>query len=157
VNDALAFGTFLNYNPTENTQLEFMWNRNNTSYSGQSILTGQYHKAFDTTVDQFQFGALYMFLNSEHRLRPYVAGGLGFTHDSNGGGTPNRTEFGLTSAGSEILREPSRWVAGDVRWLPTTQLHEWIVLRPFYGFCYNAQLPNYLNRGSFTGGIIFRF
>ena len=64
VNGALAFGTFLDYNVTENTQLEFLWNRNNTSYSAQAILTGQYHKAFNSTVDQFQFGGLYMFLNS---------------------------------------------------------------------------------------------
>jgi hypothetical protein len=159
VNDALAFGTFLNYNLTENTQLEFMWNRNNTSYSGQSILTGQYHKAFDTTVDQFQFGALYMFLNSEHRLRPYVAGGLGFTHDSNGSGTPNRTEFGFNIGGG-VKYYVSRHVGlrGDVRWLPTYgSSTNGLYCDPFYGFCYNAQLPNYLNRGSFTGGIIFRF
>ena len=159
VNDALAFGTFLNYNLTENMQLEFMWNRNNTSYSGQSILTGQYHKAFDTTVDQFQFGALYMFLNSEHRLRPYIAGGLGFTHDSNGGGTPNRTEFGFNIGGG-VKYYVSRHVGlrGDVRWLPTYgSSTNGLYCDPFYGFCYNAQLPNYLNRGSFTGGIIFRF
>ncbi len=57
VNDALAFGTFLDYNLTENVQAEFMWNRNNTSYSARSILTGDYHKAFDSTVDQYQFGS----------------------------------------------------------------------------------------------------
>ena len=77
VNDALAFGTFLDYNVSENMQLEFMWNRNNTSYSAKSILTGQYHKAFNTTVDQFQFGVSYMFLNSEHRLRPTLRAAWG--------------------------------------------------------------------------------
>ena len=93
VNDSLAFGTFVDYNVTENFQAEFMWNRNNTSYSAHNVLTGTYFKAFDSTIDQFQFGGLYMFLGSEHKLRPYAAFSVGFTHDSNGGGTPNRTEF----------------------------------------------------------------
>jgi hypothetical protein len=47
---------------------------------------------------------------------------------------------------------------GDVRWLPTYgSSTTGLYCDPFYGFCYNASLPNYLNRGSFTGGIIFRF
>lgn len=159
VNDALAFGTFLDYNVSENTQLEFLWNRNNTSYSARSILTNQYHKAFDSTVDQFQFGGLYMFLNSEHRLRPYIAGGLGFTHDSNGSGTPNRTEFAFNIGGG-VKYYVNRHVGlrGDVRWMPTYgSSRNGLYCDPFYGYCYNASLPNYLNRGSFTGGIIFRF
>ena len=99
VNDALAFGTFLGYNITENTQLEFMWDRNNTSFNARNALTGQYFKAFNSDIDQFQFGGLYMLLNTEHRLRPYVAGSLGFTHDNNFNGTPNRTEFAFSVGG----------------------------------------------------------
>ena len=159
VNDALAFGTFLDYNVSENTQLEFLWNRNNTSYSAQSILTGQYHKAFNSTVDQFQFGGLYMFLNSEHRLRPYIAAGLGFTHDANGSGTPDRTEFGFNIGGG-VKYYVNRHVGlrGDARWMPTYgSSTNGLYCDPFYGYCYNASLANYLNRGSFTGGIIFRF
>jgi len=159
VNDALAFGTFLDYNVTENTQVEFLWNRNNTSYSARSILTGQYHKAFNTTVDQFQFGGLYMFLNSAHRLRPYFAGGLGFTHDSNGSGTPNRTEFAFNIGGG-VKYYLSRHIGlrGDVRYMPTYgSSTNGVYCDPYYGYCYNASIPNYLNRGSFTGGVIFRF
>src|SRR3974377_1267312 len=89
VKDSLAFGTFVDYSLTENFQPEFMWNRNNTSYSARNVLTGNYFKAFDSTIDQFQFGGLYMFLGSEHKLRPYAAISAGFTHDSNTGETRN--------------------------------------------------------------------
>src|SRR6516225_4912636 len=42
VNDALAYGTFLDYNLTENFQIEFMWDRNNTSYSARQVSDGSY-------------------------------------------------------------------------------------------------------------------
>jgi outer membrane protein W len=162
VNDALAFGTFLDYSVTENAQLEFMWNRNNTSYSAQSILTGQYFKAYNSTVDQFQFGGLYMFRSSDVRLRPYVAGSLGFTHDSNNpistGFTTvqDRTEFSY-SVGGGVKYYINRHVGlrGDVRYLPTygSSSDE---LYCYYG-CYYASVAHFLNRGSFVGGIVFKF
>ena len=56
VNDALSYGTFLGFNLTENAQIEFMWDRNNTSYSARNALTGEYFKAYDSDIDQYQFG-----------------------------------------------------------------------------------------------------
>jgi Outer membrane protein beta-barrel domain len=158
VNGSLAFGTFLDYNLTENTQLEFLWNRNNTSYSAQSSLTNQYYKAFDSNVDQFQFGGLYMFMSSEHRLRPYIAAGLGFTHDANDGGNANRTEFAYNLGGG-VKYYASRHIGfrGDARWMPTYgSSTNGVYCDPFYG-CYNARVWNYLNRGSFTAGLIIHF
>lgn len=159
VNPSLAFGSFVDYNITENSQIDFMWNRNNTSYSAQSILTNQYHKAFDSTIDQFQFGFLYTFLNSEHRLRPYIVGSVGFTHDSNGSGTPNRTEFAYSLGGGVKYYVNRHFgLRGDVRYLPTYgSSTPGTYCDPYYGYCYTASLPNYLNRGSFVGGMIFRF
>ncbi len=158
VNDALAFGTFLGYNITENTQLEFMWDRNNTSFNARNALTGQYFKAFNSDIDQFQFGGLYMLLNTEHRLRPYVAGSLGFTHDNNFNGTPNRTEFAF-SVGGGVKYYISRHIGlrGDIRYMPTYGNSSYgTYCDPFYG-CYSAKTANFLNRGNFVGGIIFNF
>jgi hypothetical protein len=158
VNGSLAFGTFLDYNLTEDSQLEFMWNRNNTSFSARDILTGNFYKAFNSTIDQFQFGTLYTFLNSEHRLRPYVAGSLGFTHYSNSNATPNQTEFSF-SIGGGVKYYVNRHVGlrGDMRYLPTYgSSSNAIYCDPFFG-CYSARVANYLNRGSFVGGLIFRF
>jgi hypothetical protein len=158
VNDSLAFGTFVDYNVTENFQAEFMWNRNNTSYSAHNVLTERYFKAFDSTIDQFQFGGLYMFLGSEHKLRPYAAFSVGFTHDSNGGGTPNRTEFSWSVGGGvKYLIGRHFGLRGDLRYLPTYgSSSSGVYCDPFFG-CYSTTLHNYLNRGSFVGGIIVKF
>jgi hypothetical protein len=156
VNDSLAFGTFLDYSLTENSQLEFMWNRNNTSYSAHDILSNSYISAYHSDIDQYQFGGLYMFRSSAERLRPYLAGSLGFTHDSNSNGTPNRTEFSF-SLGGGVKYYLTRHIGlrGDLRYLPTygSSSNE---LYCYFG-CYYANVSHYLNRGSFTGGIIFKF
>jgi len=168
VNDALSYGSFLGYNLTENFQLEFMWDRNNTSYSAHDITTLEYFKAYDSNIDQFQFGGLYMFRGSEHKLRPYAAASLGFTHDSNStvatagsvetSTTPNRTAFSY-SVGGGVKYYLNRHVGlrGDIRFLPTygsSSIGQYC--DPFYG-CYNAKVRNYLDRGNFVGGLIFRF
>ena len=164
INDALAFGTFLDFNVSENFQAEFMWNRNNTSYSARDTLTNTYFKAFDSDVDQFQFGGLYMLRNSDHRLRPYVAASVGFTHDDNSnlagvvGASSSRTAFSY-SLGGGVKYYVTRHLGfrGDIRYLPTYGSSSYYAYcDPFFG-CYTAKSPNFLNRGSFTGGLILRF
>jgi opacity protein-like surface antigen len=164
INDALAFGTFLDFNVSENFQAEFMWNRNNTSYSARDTLTNTYFKAFDSDVDQFQFGGLYMLRNSDHRLRPYVAASVGFTHDDNSnlagvvGASSSRTAFSY-SLGGGVKYYVTRHLGfrGDIRYLPTYGSSSYYgYCDPFFG-CYTAKSPNFLNRGSFTGGVIIHF
>lgn len=162
VNDAISYGSFLDYNLSENFQFEFMWDRNNTFYSARDITTQEYFKAYNSDIDQFQFGGLYTFLGSEHKLRPYVAASLGFTHDSNSPistgftSVSNRTAFAW-SVGGGVKYYLNRHVGfrGDVRFLPTYgSSSNGGNCDPFYG-CYTAR--NYLDRGNFVGGLIFRF
>jgi hypothetical protein len=98
VDGATSFGTFIDYSLTHNAQAEFMWDRNLTSYSAQILPSEPFFKAYDSTIDQYQFGLLYMLFGDDHRLRPYVAGSLGFTHEFNSGGNPTRTDFAIASA-----------------------------------------------------------
>ena len=81
VDSGLSFGTFIDYSLTENSQAEFMWSRNNTSFSERDAATQTYSKAFNSDFDQFSFGGLYMLRNSERKLRPFLAGGMGFSQD----------------------------------------------------------------------------
>jgi opacity protein-like surface antigen len=158
VNDSLAYGVFLDYGLTDNFQPEFMWNHNNTSYSAHNILTNSYFNAFHSDIDQFQFGGLYMFRSSEYRLRPYFAASVGFTHDSNNNGNPDRTAFSW-SIGGGVKYALGRHIGlrGDARYLPTYgSSSDATYCDPFFG-CYPTTVHNYLNRGSFTGGIIFKF
>ena len=158
VNDSAAFGAFFDYSLTENSQAEFMWNRNNTSYSAHDILSQSYFNAYHSDIDQYQFGLLYMFRTSEYKLRPYVAGSVGFTHDLNSNGTANRTEFSY-SLGGGVKYYLGRHVGlrGDLRYLPTYgSSSNGAYCDPFFG-CYSTRVSHYLNRGSFVGGIIFKF
>jgi len=158
VDNSLAFGTMIDVGFTENSQFDFMWNRNNTSYDAYNILTNSYFKAYNSDIDQFQFGTLYMFRNSEVKLRPYVVGGLGFTHDSNSNNTPNRTEFSW-SIGGGVKYYAARHIGfrGDIRYLPTYgSSSNATYCDPFFG-CYNTRVSNYLNRVNIVGGIIFKF
>jgi opacity protein-like surface antigen len=158
VDGATSFGTFIDYSLTPNAQAEFIWDRNLTSYSAQVLAGEPFFKAYDSTIDQYQFGLLYMLLGSDHRLRPYAAGSLGFTHEFNSGGNPTRTDFSY-SLGGGVKYELSRHIAlrGDARYLPTyanSSLTEYC--DPFFG-CYTAKVSNYQHRGNFTAGVVFKF
>jgi Outer membrane protein beta-barrel domain len=158
INGATSFGTFIDYSLTSNAQAEFMWDRNLTSYSAQSFPGTPFFKAYDSTVDQYQFGLLYMFLGSDHKLRPYAAGSLGFTHEFNSGGNPTRTDFSY-SLGGGVKYELTRHIAlrGDARYMPTYANSSLEVFcDPFFG-CFTAKVSNYQHRGNFVAGIAFRF
>lgn len=153
-----SFGTFIDYSLTRNAQLEFMWDRNKTQYSVQPLPGDSYTKAFNSDVDQYQWGGLYMLLGDEHRWRPYIAGSVGFTHEFNSGGVSNRTDFSY-SIGGGVKYELSRHIAlrGDARFMPTyanSSLETFC--DPFFG-CYTARVSNFQNRGNFVGGIVFKF
>jgi len=155
---AVSFGTFIDYSLSENFRVEFMWDRNNTSYSELQPPNPGYIKAFNSDIDQFQYGALYYFMGKEHKIRPYAAGGLGFTHEFNSGGTPNRLDFAYNLGGG-VRYQWTTHIAfrGDARYLPTyanTSLGTYC--DPFFG-CYQANVRNYQSRGNFVAGVIFSF
>jgi Outer membrane protein beta-barrel domain len=158
INGALSFGTFIGYSITSNAQFEFMWNRNPTSYSVQQIPGAPYMKAYDSTVDQFQFGALYMFLGDEYKWRPYLAGSLGFTHEFNSGGNPTRLDFSY-GIGGGVKYRLTRYLSfrGDARYMPTYANSGLATYcDPFYG-CYTAKVSQYQHRGNFLAGLAFHF
>jgi opacity protein-like surface antigen len=157
-NAAVSFGSFVDYSVTENFQADFMWDRNPTSYSELQPPNPGYVKAYDSDIDQYQFGALYMLMGSEHKWRPYIVGGLGFTHEFNTGETPNRTDFAY-SLGAGLKYELNSHIAlrGDARYLPTyANSSLGTYCDPFYG-CYEAKVHNYQSRGNFVAGIDFHF
>jgi hypothetical protein len=158
VDGGLSFGTFIDYSITENSQAEFMWSRNNTSFSERDAATQTYSKAFNSDFDQFSFGGLYMLRNSERKLRPFIAGGIGFSRESNSGGNPNRTLLAFNLGGGAKY-ELNRHFAlrGDLRWLPSRANKTLQVQCDAFGNCFQQNVSNYLQRFNFTGGISFRF
>jgi len=158
VNSAASYGGFVDYSLSRNFQAEFMFDRNNTSYSDRTFSDPTYTRAFTSNVNQFQFGGIYTLLGPAHRLRPYIAGSVGFTHETNGNSAPDRTDFGF-SVGGGVKYELSRHLGlrADARFMPTyANASPGIFCDPFFG-CYTARVANFQERGNFVGGIIFRF
>jgi outer membrane protein with beta-barrel domain len=158
VDSGASYGAFVDYSLTDNTQAEFMWSRNNTSFSAHDITTNSYSKAFNSDVDQFELGFLYMLRSSEQKLRPFIDAGIGVTHEFNEGANPNRTllSFGLGGGAKyELSRHFS--LRGDLRWLPSRANKTPGVTCDFFGNCFQQNMSNYLQRVNFTGGIAFRF
>jgi hypothetical protein len=148
----------IGYSVTTNAQFEFMWDRNMTSYSVQQTPGAPFMKAYDSDVDQYQFGAMYMFLGDEHKWRPYFAGSLGFTHEFNSGGNPTRLDFSY-GIGGGVKYGFTRHISfrGDARYMPTYANSALATYcDPFYG-CYTAKVSQYQHRGNFLAGLAFRF
>src|SRR5258707_10195914 len=99
-----------------------------------------------------------MVRNSERKLRPFIAGGIGAAHESNSGVNPNRTLLAFNLGGGAKY-EVSRHFAlrGDLRWLPSRANKTLQVQCDAFGNCFQQNFSNYLQRVNFTGGIPFRF
>ena len=156
INGATSFGTFIGYSLTSNSEFEFMWDRNLTSYSVQQTPGAAYMKAYNSTVDQYQFGALYTILGEEHKWRPYFAGSLGFTHEFNSGGNPTRLDFSYgIGGGTKYALTRHLAFRGDARYMPTYANSSYATY--CYFGCFTAKVSNYQHRGNFIAGLEFRF
>ena len=135
VNGDLSFGGFVDYSVLDNLQLEFMYTRNQTTYSQHDFLTGLYTEAYDSNIDQYQWGVLYPFLGAGYfrprKFVPFIAGGLGFTHESNNNGNPNRNAFAFNlGGGAKYFLTKHFGLRGDLRYMPNLcELHAGIRLQ----------------------------
>lgn len=155
---ALSYGSFIDYGLSDSFQVEVLWTRNSTTFRERNGITGIYTKAFDSDIDLYNFGVLYMFRSPDAKLRPYAAGGIGFSHQFNSGATPNRTDFAFGMGGGVKYYATGHFgLRGDVRYIPAYANSSPGVYCDQFGFCYPANVPNYLNRVNFTGGVVFRF
>ncbi len=163
VNSGLSYGAFIDYTILQDLQLEFMWARNPTTYSQHNFVTGLYTEAFDSNINQYQFGVLYPFRGSgyyreEKKFVPFVAGGLGFTHESNSNGNADRTAFAFNLGGGvKYYLSKNFGLRGDIRYIPTYANSTPSFACDIFGNCYNVPYYHYENRVNFSGGIILRF
>jgi opacity protein-like surface antigen len=163
VDSSLSFGASISYAVTQPLYLETLWVRNQTTYSQHNFITGNYSQVFDSNVDQVEFGILYSFLRAsfygeENKFQPYIAGGLGFTHEDNRQGNADRTNFAFNLGGG-VKYYPSKHfgLLGDIRYMPTYANTTTGIACDIFGNCFEIRQRNFQNRGNFSGGIIFRF
>jgi len=156
-NAGRLFGVFLDYAIGSRVQAEFQWAHNPTTYSTQDSVTGQYAETFLTSINQYQFGALYYLRDTEHTWRTYVTGSFGLTHDSNAGGNPGRT-VGAFGFGGGVIADLTRNVGfrADAHWMPTYGSGGVATACDEFGDCYPMAIHNYLQRFALVAGITIR-
>jgi outer membrane protein with beta-barrel domain len=158
VDQGVSFGTFVDWSLTDSFQVEGMWNHNISSFDEHNTATGIYTNAYNSNIDQVNFGLAWSFRNPEQKLRPYIAGGLGFTHDSNSGGNPNDTEFSYSIGGGVKYYFTRHFgFRGDLRYMPTYANSSPQTYCDPFGNCFVANQRNYISRGNFVAGLIIHF
>ena len=115
-----TFGVTVDYPLTKNVDAEFLWADNSTTYSAQSVATGEYTPAFNARIDQYQFGAMYLFGDDQSGLRPFIVGSIGWTHDSANGANPGRSAVGFGMGGGVKYGISTHLgIRAEARWMPT--------------------------------------
>jgi opacity protein-like surface antigen len=140
-----------------------MWNRQPTSLSSHNPNDNTYSFVSNMNFDMYQFDVLYQFLAPGRKLRPFVVGGLGFSHYGvqpiNGQSVlnfSNRFAYNL-GGGVKYFFTPHLGVRAEARWSPThTTSGQSVYCDPFFG-CSPTTVANKAEQGQANIGIIFRF
>ena len=153
----LSYGAFLDWHKWQPVALELMWARNRSTYTQHDAAVDQSSKLYNSTLDQYQFGALFGVLGADRKLSPFVAGGLGFTHSDNATGSTN-TAFAWNIGGGVKYNLARHFgLRADARLLPTyASKIQGLVCDEFNG-CYNGTQSKYFNRLNLSAGVNFRF
>ncbi len=137
---------------------EFMWNRQTTTLSAHDIPTNQIVTLSNNAhLDMYQGSLLYE-IWAYSRLRPYVVGGIGFTHfDSHGIlSFSDRFSYNL-GGGVKYLIAPNVALRGEMRWSPSrTTSSSTNFCDPFLG-CFVTPISNHAEQWQANLGVEFRF
>jgi opacity protein-like surface antigen len=165
VKSSIDYGVIADYNIWSSFAIEFMMNRQPTTYSEQDYATTPPTTNFlaNGTLSTYTFGAAYTF-RGDSKIRPFVAGGLGWTNFGNLDSDPselyvgfnNRLAFDL-GGGVKYFFNRFAGVRLDVRWLgsrttPTVSTE----CSVYYG-CGQYSSNYRMNQGSANLGLILRF
>lgn len=140
-------------------QAEFMWNRQPTELGAHNFFTGTTSQAGNATLDMYQFGFLYEFAPPHARLKPFVVGGLGFTHFATNGtlNFDNRFSYNF-GVGVKYFFTRNLGLRLEARYSPSqTTSSNALFCDPFFGACFVGTVSNYAQQGQANFGLIFRF
>jgi opacity protein-like surface antigen len=137
---------------------EFMWNRQTTALSAHDVPTDQTVTLTNNAhLDMYQASLLYE-IWARSQLRPYVVGGIGFTHfDSHGIlSFSNRFAYNL-GGGVKYLFAPQVALRAEMRWSPSrTTSSDTTFCDPFLG-CFVTPVSNHAEQWQANLGVEFRF
>jgi outer membrane protein W len=157
IKSSVDYGVSAGYFLYPNLEGEFMWNRQPTELSAHDFVLGTTTKIGSATLDMFQWSMLFEFRDPREKLKPYVVGGIGFTHfDTNG--AVNFSDTFSYNIGGGVKYYFSRHVGVrlDVRYSPSQTTSSFGTFCGPFG-CFTAKSPNYANQGQANFGLIVRF
>jgi opacity protein-like surface antigen len=138
-------------------QLEFMWNHQPTDLDQHIYQTNTKEFLTSADLDQYEWGFSYTLRDPSKHIRPYIVGGLGFTHFSSGGYLPFTNTFAYNlGGGAKYFFNSHIGLRLEARWAPsrtTTGIQE--VLTPFGVETFGVS--NHAQQGEANLGLIFRF
>lgn len=166
IKSSTNYGVIFDYTLWDNFQPEFVWNRQPTELSAYYSANGSTADVTAANLDMFQFGFLYSFKRPEAKLKPFIVGGLGFTHFGYSSSTAvsqglvpdfnNRFSYNL-GVGVKYFFNKYVGLRLEGRWSPsrtTSSLAEYC--DPYFG-CYEANVANHAEQGQANLGLIIRF
>lgn len=163
--DAFSFGFTLGYFLSENAEIEFQWDRQQSKLTAGGVNTLE---IADMNVDTYHGVFSYNLGDEDDVARPFVFGGLGFTRygsisftdfEGRARSIDGQSKFSTTwGAGIKVYPGRSAGLRLGVRWTPTyikSDAAGWWC-DPWWG-CYVVGNAQYSNQFEFSGGVTLRF
>jgi len=155
---------------TDNAEVEFLWNRQFSSFSAGNPAPSV--QLADVNVDNFFGNFVYNWGVREAKVRPFMLVGIGATHYAPGApiaiaapvtgqsAIDSATKFAWTLGGGVKVYPAEHFgIKLGARWTPTyiKSDADGIWCDPFYPTCWVLGDPDYSNQFQINGGITLRF
>lgn len=160
------YGAMVDYSIWSNFKAEFMWVRQPSTLEEQFIGAPPppSQPITNTTLSTYTFGANYDF-RGDQKLRPFVAGGIGWTHFTNiDSNSPNGVYLGFYNklaynigGGVKYYFMPHAGLRFDMRYLSTRTTPGQSVQCDPFGNCFTVASTNHANQGEMNVGLIIKF
>lgn len=160
IKSSLDYGGLFDYTLVPNLEAEFMFNRQPTVFTGHDVATNARVNLANGSLDEYEWGLLYAFRSPKAKMKPYIVGGLGFTHfyPSVLLGFSNRLSENL-GAGVKYFFFNHFGLRFEMRWSPTDAATGTApVCTSLNAFpCYQSTRPHVAQQGQVNLGLVLRF
>lgn len=164
IKSGVDYGGILDYALWSNFKIEAMWDRQPSIISTHDFTTGNVQQVTKTKLDTYTFGIDYDF-RGEAPVRPFVAGGLGWTNFTNTNNPTGALDLGFSNRfayniGGGVKYYFSKYVGlrFDLRYLASrTTPGQTIECNAFIGTCFQVATTNHANQGEANLGVILHF
>ncbi|HEV2617886.1 MAG TPA: outer membrane beta-barrel protein [Candidatus Acidoferrales bacterium] len=163
IKSSIDYGAFFDYTIWDNFQAEAMWVRQPSALSEHDFTNDTQTQLTTSDLDSFTFGVAYSFKPVDAKLKPYIAGGLGFTNFTNTD-DPNNVFLGFHNrftynigGGVKYYFSKYAGLRFDFRYAPTRTLPQNVQECDQFGNCFVAQRTGHANQGEANLGLIIRF